>query len=119
MELMNDIQDIVSDISDIDTAQHDAESQFTQVMLSNLMAQYPCSNVIIYHDGDCGYSLVNDQNAFVEFDIGLGMTQGYYINVFDSGIFTLVGDGGWLNWAYGGNYVQDGNDLTFSTMCSR
>ena len=53
-----------------------------------------------------------------ELDIGLGFTQGYEIWVFDSGTFSRAGDGGFINWAFGGCFTANGADVTF-TQCWR
>ena len=51
-----------------------------------------------------------------ELDIGLGFTKGYEIWVFDSGTFSLAGDGGYVNWAIGGCFSGPKTDVVF-TKC--
>ena len=53
-----------------------------------------------------------------ELDIGLGFSQGYEIWVFDSGTFSRAGDGGFINWAFGGCFSENGAHVTF-TKCWR
>ena len=102
--LLKDGFDTIKD--DVDQA-HDAEANFTQSMLADLRGRYPDRNVLIYHDTDTQTNLVNGVHKHVECDLGLGFTQGYEVWLFDSGDFTRAGDGGFINWAFSGNCVQD------------
>lgn len=71
----------------------------------------------MYHDQDCEYDLYGGVHEHVELDLtdSLG-TMGYEIWVFDYGTFELVGDGGYENWAISGNFVRDGNYVTFNSI---
>ncbi|RDW67047.1 hypothetical protein BP5796_09796 [Coleophoma crateriformis] len=117
LEVGIEIMNLIKDIVDIDKDQHAAESQYTQSMVAQLRREYPDKNVIIYHDQDSHVEFDSSAvHEHQEFDIGLGMTEGYEIYVFDSGSFTLVGDGGYLNWCLGGDFDRNGNDVTFNQI---
>ena len=105
----------MADIVDLDDAMHMAESTYTTTLLVSLQAQYPSSNVMICHD-PAAYDLENAIHAHQECDIGLGFTFGYEIFVFEDGTFSNGGDGGYINWAFGGGFTADGNDVTFYAM---
>lgn len=93
--------------------QHDAENQFTQSTVQNLNSQYPNMNVMIYHDTDSKFNFPNGQHTHYELDIGLGFTEGYEIWVFEQGTFDKVGDGGYINWCFSGNFNRNGNHVDF------
>lgn len=44
------VDDVFNLVSDIDDAQHAQEGAFTQQTVSNLIAQYPTWNVLVFHD---------------------------------------------------------------------
>jgi hypothetical protein len=112
--VLNDILDL---ITDIDTAQHDIESQFTNNMVDALYAVAPTANIMVCHD--CSFSL--DAGAYfthyeLDISLGLGFTQGYDIAVFDDGQVQLNGDGGFINWCYAGDSSSDGGLVTFNQV---
>jgi len=110
---------IITDLIDFDNKAHAAESNFTQQMVISLGNQYPDKNRLVFHNQHSTYNLSPDAvHVHHELDIGLGFTYGYEIWVFDYGTFELAGDGGFINWAFGGCYSrQDGSaDVTF-TQC--
>ncbi|THV00213.1 hypothetical protein K435DRAFT_719190 [Dendrothele bispora CBS 962.96] len=60
---------------------------------------------------------VDWSHSHQEFDIQVGGTIGYEIYAAKSGVFTRIGDGGFLNWAYKGaiiNTEDDGKKVTFA-----
>jgi hypothetical protein len=108
-------------IGQLGAKEHDIESAFTQSMVAKLTRQYP--DIIIYHDQDSQFNGVNGINSVhihVECSLDFfSWTQGYEVQVFDSGTFTAVGDGGYLNWCFGGNYERNGNTVTFNSIVSK
>ena len=57
-----------------------------------------------------------------ELDLGkllgfIDLTQGYEIWVFDSGTFSLAGDGGYENWAFGGCFTRADTEVNFTQSC--
>jgi hypothetical protein len=113
------IQELIN-IGQLDAQEHATESAFTQSMVAQLSRQYPDKNVIIYHDQDSQFNGVNAVHQHVECDLSFfSTTQGYEVEVFDSGTFTLVGDGGYLNWCFGGNYDRNGNSVTFNPIAGQ
>lgn len=88
-------------------------------MVTSLRNTYPNKNVIVYHDQDSQTNFVNGVHSHQELNLPDGPeTQGYEIYVFDSGTFTLAGDGGYLNWCFAGDYDRDGESttVTFNTI---
>jgi len=120
VDVLTGIKDIVEIITDIDEAEHEAESEFTQNMITQLGASYPTWNaIVVTSDEDYEFSFNNYVYAHQECDIGLGFTKGYDIYVLDYGTFQLNGDGGFINWAFGGNYdFQDEDYVTFYPITS-
>ena len=108
------INAILDGITDIDNAQHEIESDFTNNMVDSLYNSAPTANIMVCHD--CSFDLDPDALfTHYELDIsaGLGFTQGYDIAVFDSGTVQLNGDGGFINWCYSGDSTTDGSTVTF------
>ena len=70
--------------------------------------------MIVYVDHDAS-QLVNSKFSQLECQCpNSGIKLSYDCYVFDSGPFTLKGDGGYLNWAFCGNFKRDKNNVTFS-----
>ena len=98
-DIIDVAQEIWNFIQSIDNAQHAAESNFTQQLVERLRTNHPAKNCIVYHDQDSQTNFVNGVHQHYELNLPDGpQTQGYEIYVFDSGTFTLVGDGGYINW---------------------
>jgi hypothetical protein len=94
-----------------------AQRDFTTRTMASLERRYPQKNRLIFHNQDSITRLSPDAvHRHQELDLGLGFTKGYEIWVFDSGTFSLVGDGGFENWGYGGCVSRQDYDLTF-TKC--
>ena len=89
-------------------------------MIRQLNLEFPDKNVIIYHDQDSTINFEGGDHDHFEFDIGvLGFTKGYETYVFDSGTFTRAGDGGFVNWSFAGNFVQNDNVVVFSPVSGK
>lgn len=118
--IINAVQSVVTAIENvIDLVEgdiQDAESKYTTGIVSTLREQYPTMNVLVYHDQDSGYNLYGATHAHVEMDIFAGFSQGYEVWVFDYGTFELAGDGGYSNWAIGGNFDGPSSAVTFYSM---
>ncbi len=52
------------------------------------------------------------EHTHIEIPMMFG-TYGYEIYVFKRGHFTLLGDGGYINWHFAGNYKRDENRVEF------
>lgn len=103
-------------ISDFGDDQDKVQDEFTKGMLRQLQLEFPDKNVIIFHDQGSTADFVNGVHEHHELDTGMGFTKGYETYVFDYGTFTLAGDGGFINWAFAGNYVKNDNVVTFSPI---
>lgn len=115
-EVLNIAKTVFDWVQDINNAQHEAESAFTQNTIDQLLAYYPGKNAIIFHDQDSTTDFVNGVHQHYELDLPSSPgTQGYEIFVLDSGTFTRAGDGGYLNWCFGGSYDYPplSNTVTF------
>jgi hypothetical protein len=98
----------------IEKQRQDAETQYTQGLVAQLISQYPQKNVIVYHNQDSQFSGVNVVHMHVEMNLNfLGETQGFEVQVFDSGTFMLEGDGGFANWCFDGNFNHNGDFVQF------
>jgi|SRR5271154_1337607 hypothetical protein len=117
---IKDIIEIITDIEDIDATEHEAESNFTQGVVLQLGESYPTWNaIVVTSDEDYNFTFNDYVYAHQECDIGLGFTKGYNIYMLDYGTFQLNGDGGFINWAFGGNYdYEDGDYVTFYPITS-
>jgi hypothetical protein len=97
--------------------EHSRESAYTQSTIYQQFSATPYKNVIVYHDQGSTWNFNNWIHMHYELPLGFaGKTQGYEIYVFDSGNFTLAGDGGWINWAFIGNWIRDPPDSNFVTF---
>ena len=97
--------------------QHELEIAFTQTVVQNISGSLPGWNVMMYHDDDSTVNFHNYSMNSTELDLHcFGKHQGYTIYVFESGTFTLAGDGGYENWAFAGSFQQNGADVTFFSM---
>ncbi|KAF8896150.1 hypothetical protein BD779DRAFT_1667991 [Infundibulicybe gibba] len=100
-----------------------ARSEFTKNMIASLRRAYPSYNFVICHtkhihkwDGAFGPDWGHWHR---EFDIKVGGTIGYEIYYARSGWFKRQGDGGFLNWAYGGKVVgnsEGGSRIVFGRI---
>jgi hypothetical protein len=93
---------------------NDKRSAFTQRMIAELSQNFPDENFVITHhrsstaEGPC----VTHQHVELPMIVG---TCGYEIFASPKGQpfrFELNGDGGYINWAFGGEFHRDGNTLT-------
>jgi hypothetical protein len=97
--------------------EHKVEREFTQYVVQNISNAVPKWNVMMYHDEDSTFDFHNYTHRFTELKLHcFGKTQGYDIYVFESGTFTLAGDGGYENWAFYGSFQQNGPQVTFYSM---
>ncbi|TEB28200.1 hypothetical protein FA13DRAFT_1690826 [Coprinellus micaceus] len=106
---------IVSLIGAIEEAIADsnvARAEFTKAFIKEATSKYPTFNWVICHvEHETLFDGVKDQDwghDHRELDGGLG-TTGYEIYWFKSGTFVRYGDGGYINWAFGG-YVTSETD---------
>lgn len=52
----------------------------------------------------------------VPFRLSTGFTINYMLYIFDSGTVDLEGDGGYLNWAFQGNFKRSGGHVEFYSL---
>ncbi|TEB23175.1 hypothetical protein FA13DRAFT_1740316 [Coprinellus micaceus] len=91
-------------------------SQFTSDFIKDAMAKYRGWNWVICHTKHKTDFKGENHHRHEEFKVSFGKTIGYEIYWFKAGTFERQGDGGYLNWAYGGNIVsksKDGKKITF------
>jgi hypothetical protein len=86
-------------------------------VVAQLKVLNPSKNVIMFHDQDSTVDFQGADHEHIEFDLDFfSSTKGYETYVFDSGTFTLAGDGGTMNWLFMGNYLRDGDTVVFSPV---
>lgn len=101
-------------VTGLQRSDNEKRSEFTQRMISELTQKHPDYNfVITHHKGSKaeGPEVVHDH---VELPMAVG-SAGYEIFASRKGQpfkFELNGDGGYLNWAFGGDFKRDGKTLT-------
>jgi hypothetical protein len=89
-------------------------AEFTKRMIDELNREYPGYNAVITHHKSSkaeGPSVIHDH---VELPMSIG-TKGYEVFLSPKGQpfkFVLNGDGGYINWAYGGDFHRDHHTLT-------
>ncbi|KAK0123928.1 hypothetical protein ONS95_008918 [Cadophora gregata] len=94
---------------------HAKERDFTQSTVQNLRVKYPYYNVMVIHTKH-QRNFVDEAHNHLELPISNKRTQGYEVYVFESGSFTLQGNSGFENWAFGGSFNRDGNNVTFQKI---
>lgn len=72
---------------------------------------WPHKNVMVVHSAH-QKQLTGSAHAHVEIPTGWS-TKGLEVYVFDEGTFQLVGQGGYNNWRFAGNYERDGKFVRF------
>jgi hypothetical protein len=91
-------------------------SQFTSDFIKDAMAKYRGWNWVICHTKHKTNFKGEHHHRHEEFKVSFGKTIGYEIYWFKAGTFERQGDGGYLNWSYGGNIAsksKDGKTITF------
>ena len=104
------VGNFIHGITGDDNAKREA---FTQQYISNINQQYPNYNAVISHNGGTveGNNVVHQH---VELGMAVG-TCGYEVYLSPKGQhfkFVRNGDGGFINWAYGGDFNRDGSTIT-------
>ncbi|MFF4766219.1 hypothetical protein ACFY1V_06830 [Streptomyces sp. NPDC001255] len=104
-----DLQLAVGDGSDENRARADEK------LLARAMHCWPSHNILLLHDGGAAKFTGTDSLRMADgkpaykkkFDIG---NRTFWLYVTDTGKVTSTGDGGWLNWGYGGHYQRTEKD---------
>ncbi|CAF2884816.1 unnamed protein product [Rotaria sp. Silwood2] len=100
--------DIFSGIKDLAKMFNDQSvdrGEATQLIVDHFTRSFPDKNCIVCHSPHVK-SLNGMEHDHIELPRKVG-TIGYEIYVFDDGEFTNLGDGGYINWAFAGNFVRD------------
>jgi hypothetical protein len=91
----------------------DRRSAFTKQFVTDAGNTYPAYNVVMVHTAHSASGEYVHQH--VEFPISLGRSIGYEVYFAQKGrpfALELKGDGGYLNWAYNGEFSRNGNTIT-------
>jgi hypothetical protein len=91
-----------------------AKEEFTKRTVNKLRMKYPALNVMVVHPNFNQTFTGSVTHVHYELALHGTRTNGYEIYTFKSGEFWLQGDGGHENWRFAGNFVSDGNHVTFS-----
>ncbi|KAK5122221.1 hypothetical protein LTR85_004131 [Meristemomyces frigidus] len=86
---------------------------WTQQQLSVVSGQNSGKNIMIVYPKHTANFQGSQQQQLQCQTPNNKQTISYDCYVFDSGNFELQGDGGYLNWAFTGNFKRDGNKVTF------
>jgi hypothetical protein len=88
-------------------------SGWTQQTVQQLCEEHPGKNCIVIYTAHDASKLVNLKTYVLVCEVpNNGTKMAYGALVFDSGLFVLQGDGGYLNWALMGNFKRDGNNVS-------
>lgn len=109
------VQDIAIQLAQAADMNHYADAYFATSMAYELATRIPSKNVVVYQDPDSVYNFTNTFHFHHEVNHTNGHnTKGFDIHVFNEGTFHRAGDGGFVNWAFVGNFTRDSDrDLTF------
>lgn len=98
----------------------DAREHFTQHLVSALMDQFPDLNALIYHNTKSVLNIISGpKDLHISYSIPAEMPEGhsskgvFEVWLLDEATFNLHGDGGYRNWAFGGDFEQDGKNVEF------
>jgi hypothetical protein len=91
----------------------DKREAYTQQFVAQASKQYPNCNHVVCHPQ---HRVAGPQVVHMHYELGMTVgTCGYDIYSSPMGqpfIFENQGDGGYLNWAYAGQFSRNGNTLT-------
>lgn len=90
----------------------DERAQTNEKLLGKAMHCWPSHNILLLHEGGSAefkgtdsLKMSNGDPAYKKkFNIG---NRTFWLYVTDTGKVTSKGDGGWLNWGYGGTFQSD------------
>jgi hypothetical protein len=101
------------------SADNDKRAKFTLQFVTSSSKKFPQWNVVICHPGQKVTPDQNAPNSYVRHrHIELGMSVGtcgydvYYSPMGKPFQFVNQGDGGYINWAYYGQFNRNGNTIT-------
>ena len=104
IDIFSGIRDLVNMFNDQTVDRGEA----TQLIVDHYTRSFADKNCIVCHSPHI-QSLNGMVHDHIELPKKVG-TIGYEIYVFDDGEFTNLGDGGYINWAFAGNFVRDPDD---------
>jgi len=103
-----DLSSIINDLIHMFNDQSVDREKATQRIADHFTRSFANKNCIVCHSSHV-QSLNGMIRGHIELPKKMG-TIGYEIYVFDDGEFTNLGDGGYINWAFAGNFVRDPDD---------
>lgn len=105
---------VTSFVKSLQASDNEKRAAFTQRMIAELSQKHPGYNFVITHHRSSKAEGPGVVHNHVELPMAVG-TCGYEIFGSPKGQpfrFMLNGDGGYINWAFGGDFNRDGNTLT-------
>ncbi|MBW4608159.1 MAG: hypothetical protein KME22_13285 [Hassallia sp. WJT32-NPBG1] len=105
---------IASFVKTLQGNDNDKRAAFTQRTIAELSQKYPGYNFVITHHKGSKAEGPGVRHDHVELPMAVG-SCGYEIFGSPKGQpfkFVLNGDGGYINWAFSGDFNRDGNTLT-------
>jgi len=101
-------------VKQLQAEDNEKRAAFTQRTIAELNQKYPDYNFVITHHKNSKAEGPGVVHQHVELPMAVG-SAGYEIFGSRKGQpfkFVLNGDGGFINWAFGGDFTRDGNTLT-------
>lgn len=90
-------------------------SAFTQNTVSETRKLNPQKNVMVVFNGH-EQNFTECEHQIVTLPLTPPRTMNYHVYIFKDGTFTHKGDGGFINWAFGGAFKRNGNTVVFSAI---
>ncbi|KAJ7523640.1 hypothetical protein O6H91_18G056500 [Diphasiastrum complanatum] len=84
----------------------------TQLISEHFRHAFPKYNVMVVHSQHLT-SFEDSVHTHIEIKTSFFGTTGFEVYIFKRGFFTLLGDGGFQNWCFSGNFKRDGSKVTF------
>jgi hypothetical protein len=85
---------------------------WTQQQLGPLQSANPGKNIMIISVKHDASQLKGSQQQQMDCACPSGGHVNYTVYIFDEGVFLHQGDGGFLNWAFMGKFVRDGDKVS-------
>jgi len=93
-------------------ADKDFRNGWTQQQLGPLQSANPGKNIMIISVKHDASQLKGSQQQHMDCVCPSGGHVNYTAYIFDEGVFLHQGDGGFLNWAFTGDFIRDGDKVS-------
>jgi hypothetical protein len=107
---------IVNEIMPLDLEDKEKRNRWTPKFVESIAKSNPGYNVLLIHTKHVANLTGVQYQGPSPFKISAEEEIEYTLYVFDAGTVELQGDGGFLNWAFEGNFTRNGNLVEFHTI---